>query len=241
MNPTDDLVDVYVAGYWGPRVESPEEIAASLHAWFTDLQGVNDAFTSWSIMSQPVTTPDEIAELVRRGFTPNEEDGAPVESLGFRVFGDSDADGLPSAEFSVAAGAIAPRVSNSVILDRPYGDPFPREWLSTVVPVIESTVNRWKPEIAVFTSFQYAQALKAIMRHNRRKPGALTWLPVEPTDVPDVVEGQTVTPLAGGALISLMDGENMPESEAVVALAEGLLDAGLLDPQESDEAGETGA
>lgn len=236
-----ELRNVFVAGYWGPRGASAEKIAKTLFEWLDRLEHEHGSFGPWSAMAQPVTTCERLMGIVGMCFNPDEETGAPIESLGFSLRGESDPDGLPSAEFSVAAGATTPENPNSAVLSAPLGAPFPADWLPAVVPVIESIVECWKPRIVVFTSTPYGRALKTVMRGNWCKPGALTWLPVKPEEVPKVVEEQTVTAFASGALVSLMDGKNMPEPETVVSLAQGLLDAGLLDPQESDEAGETGA
>lgn len=234
-----ELRNVFIAGYWGPRAASAEEVGGALFEWLGHVEKEHDSFGPWSAMGQPVTTCEQLTRVVEMCFNPDEVTGAPIASLGFSLRGESDPEGLPWARFSVAAGATTPENPNSAVLSAPLGAPFPADWLPAVVPVTESIVECWKPRIVVFTSTPYGKALKTVMRGNWCKPGALTWLPVKPEEVPKVVEEQTVTPLAGGALISLMDGETMPEVETVVTLAQGLLADGLLDPQgcEDDDAG----
>lgn len=237
VEPDAEMSDVFLGGYWGARAASADEIAKTLFEWLGQLEKVHDALGSWSAMGQPVTTYDRLVGIVGMCFNPDEETGEPLTDLGFNILGASGSDDLLLAEMSVHAGATASPVPNSVLLESPYDEAFPNEWITRATPILETIVSKWKPEVAVLTRTAYIRALKSIMRGNWRKPGALTWLPVAPDKVPQVVDGQSVTPLADGALISLMEEEAMPEVETVVALAKGLLEAGLLDPKKADESG----
>jgi len=227
--PSQDLTDVFVGGYWWSRGETPEEIGARLHRWLGDLAGLHDDFGPWTVENRPAGDVEMLADLISREFNPDEETGEPLEDLGFHVFGTNTPTEATRADFSLSAGATDASVPNSMLLESPYRKPFPREWVGLAVPLIESVARRWQPDIAVLTRTSYIRAVKTLSGGQFRKPGALTWLPVDLDQVPHVVEAQTVTPLAGGALISLMDGQAMPEVETVLALIRGLLATGLLD------------
>jgi len=227
--PSQDLADVFVGGYWWSRGETPEEIGARLHRWLGELAGLHDDFGPWTVMDRPAGDVAMLTALIRRGFNPDEETGEPLEDLGFHVFGDNTPTGAPRADFSLKAGATASSVPNSMLLESPYREPFPREWVGLAVPLIESVARRWQPDVAVLTRTSYIRATKTLNPGQFRKPGALTWLPVDPDQVPQVAEAQTVTPLAGGALISLIDGETMPEIDTVLELTRGLMATGLLE------------
>ena len=229
MEPDEELTDVFVGGYWWSRGETPEQIGARLHRWLGDLAGMHDDFGSWTVENRPAGDVEMLTDLISREFNPDEETGEPLEDLGFYVFGDNTPTGATRADFSLKAGATASSAPNNVLLEPPYREPFPRAWVGLAVPLIESVVHCWQPDVVVLARSTDMMAMNSVSRGQYRAPGALTWLPVDPDQVPQVVEAQTVSPLAGGALISLMDGEAMPEVDTVLELTRGLMATGLLD------------
>jgi len=159
-----ELTDVFVGGYWWSRGESPEEIGGRLHRWLGELVGMHDDFESWTVENRPAGDAAMLADLIRREFNRDEETGEPLEDLGFRVFGDNTPPGSPRAEFILDAGATASSMPNNVLLRSPYREPVPREWIGLAVPLIESLVTRWQPDVAMLTRTSYMMAAKTLSR-----------------------------------------------------------------------------
>lgn len=213
-----------VGAYWGPRAEPPDAVARRMLATISGLEalGVTGGEPWWDNDAPLPLDEAVLAERVARGVNRRDSDQGVIAELGYRAgaYTGPAARDDRGVSVMVHAGSTATRANNSVVV-KP-SRPEDRAVLAAQAgEVVRLLAEAWAPDWAIFTRSD----LRDAVRGRSPYPGAITWLAdrdgasLAGTGTRVGAEMQRV---AGGTLIDLTKGGELPAAGEVVALRDQL-------------------
>jgi hypothetical protein len=161
---------MFLGAYWSARQAPRNEVAVRMAGFLSDLGQLDDALSIWYPKGSKASTapvpldPAGISEQLTQNR--RDSDGRPLLDLGWRIALWNGS----HASFTALAGALSPRVVNSVILDLGLQQRLP---LGEQENIIRSMVQRFEPDRAVATSSELLRASGA------DRPWEAAWLSYE--------------------------------------------------------------
>lgn len=131
-------------GFWGPRQETPEQIADKLVTFLLaldDIVGENIQWSSHNLPGKPLTNPENARRVISDAFHKNTD--AP--HLGIAQAYDAQSTKLGGVSLSMIVGGYSdsPNVKNAFVM-RWYGT----ESKSFAEPILRLIISVWKPDRA---------------------------------------------------------------------------------------------
>lgn len=214
-----------LAAYWGPRQQNGADCADVLARVLAMLSETDDLLSGWRDKSasvrQALEAPfvaadhDALAQRLSAGRNRRDDDGQPIEELGFSVSWWNGAEKTASATLSFGCGAWSPGISNRLVLQLPDSRVRPELYAPAAArSLVAGIVELLDPDWAVWTN--------AGLVDKQREPD-------QPLDNGGYVLGELVGHAAGWAnYVSSHDSVTLntaalPESARVEQLASGRL------------------
>jgi len=234
----------YIGAYWGPRVQSIEEVTAAALNLFRRLAEADTLFSDWYQLGRSskeakehvfVPGEDSVRQLLLRGQNRRDADRRPIGELGFSLSVWNGRVGPGAANLSILMGAASERVSNRCVVSIQQGpssslDISTVPKLKRVMSVLVETLN---PNRAVVSSSSVDEALEEAGVHT--KVGWLTYLSDDTLPEPSVKAAYQIAMLGEtGWLVALPSRDVIDESPEEVSRVVGF--GGLVQSSDSNTA-----
>jgi hypothetical protein len=218
-----DSETVFLGAYWRDRPETAERCAGRLLRTIEALEPIDPLFSGWVAARTEAPLPRDPAAVTELllGDRDHRTDGSVVPDAGCSLVVQSRPDGA-GASLLVRCGSYAgiPSLFNAVVLEPIRPDRPDDVWLREATRIAAAVVEAWEPEWAALgpPSFRAAQP----ERDGAPYVGAVTYLSDALGPLPPLPDDVSLSRLAGGHLLSLVDGGRLPEIERVLRLARAL-------------------
>jgi hypothetical protein len=222
-----DSDTVFLGAYWRDRPESAERCASRLLRTIEALEPIDALFTGWFAARTEAPLPRDPAAVTELMLADRDHrtDGGVIPDAGCSLVVQSRPDGA-GASLLVRCGGYAgvPNLYNAVVVEPIRPDQGDDVWLREATRLVTAVVEAWEPEWAVLgpPSFHAAQPERDGAPH----VGAVTYVSDALGPLPPLPDDVGVSRVAAGQLLSLIDGDQLPELERVLRLARALEAAG---------------
>lgn len=230
------MINLTVRGFWGPREETPRELADRWIGFLGRLREVDgEVFSGWREVVEggaeapaAALDPEWFAEYIVR-YDPD-LDAYPV---GYRTSLWTRQDGKPKVEIGVSAGGTADSVPQSVVLKLRSGEMGDGDPLVGRLPhALAALADAWDVDWGDFADRALMSAVREAFDLENSSPRcgrAVHLSSGRAALVPDDLPGRRLPVAQGGVVIDLSgpDGE-APEKGLVIAVNEALRRTGAL-------------
>ncbi|MGH3353161.1 MAG: hypothetical protein ACRDPS_21030 [Nocardioides sp.] len=220
-------------GFWGPRQETPDQIADKLVAFVTGLNDVVGDDITWSapgLRGQSLADPEVARQVISKAFADNTD--AP--HLGISQAYDARGKKIKMISITMGVGGYSdsPKMQNRFVLDW-FGD----GGSALADPILRHIVSVWDPDWADVTAMSFMEALIDVQPVGKPTPkvGYLTYLSeARAQALPGGLENHKTNLDGGGAIIGSGEGDGFLSVDKATEFAKVLRLSPAFSPTPTD-------